>query len=251
MLLNILQELGFNPKEQQVMACLISNPPMPASLVAKRTRLKRPTAYSIIEHLIEQGLVIRQRKDQVSFFTSVSPELISGILESRAKNKYQNFIQSTKELNQLLSQKQRNDFDLSGFRIEVLKSYDAIYDQVFRVLTSGDFDGIFNPQKVFHSLSEKRTIKKFLEQTTNSKAKIREIIVRGKEACWYKEQIVNPNHLIKEIDQDEQVLSDLIITDKFVIISHYQEPDAVAIKINHPEFLITQKSIFNLLWERL
>ena len=250
MLLRILENFDFSPNEQKILACLITGSSLSASVIAKRSGLKRPTCYLALEQLIESGFVTRKKRGGVAQFSMISQELLYTLLESRAQRRMENVIDGCQELRSFLANQQKS-VAISGFEIETLRSYDAVYEQLFNVLTSGDYDAIFNPDIVCHTAASKKIMRSLLLTTSKSKPHIREIIVQGKEADWYKKNINNPNHVTKEISTSSKIMSDMILTDDFIIVSHYIPPDDLAIKIRHQAFLQTQKTLFEMVWQSL
>lgn len=245
-----LEQMGFKHNEQAILACLLDGSVLSASQLAKSTKIKRPTVYPTLENLINLGLIVRQAKARHTSFAIVNKEIFFKLIENRVKEQAIKTSDACNELKGLLKQ-QANSIDLSGFVIETLKSLDAIYEQLSSVLVAGNYDAIFNPQLVCNDKYSKKIIQNFLAETSRTKPKIREIVVSGKEAVWYKSNINNKNHLVKTIGTNFKILSDVIITDDSVIISHYNSPDDVAIRIKHAGYVQTNKAIFNMLWNQV
>lgn len=250
MLKQTLSDLNFSINEQKIIECLSFGTTLSASVIAKHCNIKRPTTYLAIENLIENGYVNRIKKGYTSLFSLIDADLLTTLLENRAERNYSKTKNACVDLKKYLA-KNNLPKKSNKFEIQTIQSEDAVYEQLLNVISQNNFDGIFNPQVLFKTLENKSKIKSFLEQTEIKKTKIREILVSGKETDWYIKKINNPNHICKIITKEVSIESDTIITDDFVIISHYSKADDVAIKITHQAYVLSQKNIFNLLWNLL
>lgn len=252
MLSNLLSNCGLNHTEQTVFLHLLQNGPSIASVIAKRTKLKRPTVYAVINNLIQYGLVILEERNRTSFFSSVSPSLIPQIIENRARYAFDEVKIATQLLSKELEELgQTETAAIAGYKIIALDSLSAVYAQLEDALTGGDFDSIFNPQKAFISEKSRQIVLKYLEKTSITQPHIREIAVAGKWTDWYKKHINNPNEVLKEIAGDIKLSSDMIFMKDSIVLTHYEPNNENSIKIIHKEFYQSMRSIFELLWEKL
>ena len=250
-LLDLLDICGFSERERQVLSYLLGTSSSTASLIARRTGLKRPTVYSVLEALIDLGLVQRSKHENVATFSAASRELIPELIESRAKAHYTEVQSAAKDISNYLQELPHPiTRDIAGFAISTLESAESVYLQLHGSITSGDYSAVFNPQVV--AVKEgKQIIAQFLRETARSKPHIREIIVAGQEANWYKRHIANKNHKVKELPKSAKILTDMILLNDSVILSHYGSQDESAVKITQPLFYETMLTMFEELWERL
>lgn len=77
-----LSALGLNASEAHVYLALVETGRISASALAKRCRLPRSTVYSILETLVERGLISQQLSDRVTLFAPHQPESILRMLEA-------------------------------------------------------------------------------------------------------------------------------------------------------------------------
>ena len=69
----MLEKLGFTEKEAQVYMILLElNEALP-STIARKSNLKRPTVYSILEKLQKKGFASHIKRDRLVYFRSISP----------------------------------------------------------------------------------------------------------------------------------------------------------------------------------
>ena len=85
MLKNILQKIGLSDKDAEVYLACLELGTQPASVIAKKAGLKRPTTYLILEGLLKKGLVSEYTGSSVKYFTSVSPEYLLNFVEKQKR----------------------------------------------------------------------------------------------------------------------------------------------------------------------
>jgi len=75
--------MGLNPPEIAVYLALLELGPQPASVVSKKTGLKRGHTYNVLAELTEKGIVQEYEKGKVKRFTGCPPESLLTILNRR------------------------------------------------------------------------------------------------------------------------------------------------------------------------
>ncbi len=73
-LIEQLKGLNFTEKEARVYLTLLELGPSTPYKIAKRARLKRPTAYVITEELVEKGLILQVTGEKNKIYIACSPE---------------------------------------------------------------------------------------------------------------------------------------------------------------------------------
>jgi len=81
-----LKSLNLTDKEARVYLALLELGPSTPYRIAKRARLKRPTAYVIAEELAEKGLVIQVTGEKNKMYMARSPETYFEEAESKLQN---------------------------------------------------------------------------------------------------------------------------------------------------------------------
>lgn len=76
MLTTSLQHLGYSEKESRVYLALLELGTSPASTIARFIRENRVTIYSILKLLVKKGIVLESRKNTVSVYTALNPEIL-------------------------------------------------------------------------------------------------------------------------------------------------------------------------------
>jgi sugar-specific transcriptional regulator TrmB len=251
MIQNLLSTCGLNETEKLIFLHLIERGQSIASIISKQTNLKRPTVYAILDNLLRIGIITKQRKDGVTYFSPISTEMIPRIFENKAKNSYEDIRTASSLLTRELQKIQKKEEQLGGFNFETIESVEAMYIQFKEVIYGGDFAGIFNPQLAVSDNRNQKLVSDWLKNNSVSKPKIREIAVAGPLTEWYKSHIDNPNHLLKEIPADSKIISDMILLNGSVFLFHYEKKKEIGIKIKHKDFYTSMMTIFEMLWKSL
>jgi DNA-binding MarR family transcriptional regulator len=247
-----LKACGLNNSEQKVLLALLKQSPCLASSISKRTGLKRPTVYAVLDSLVEMGLVVKKRHRNATQYTPIPLDTIPQLLENRARRAFNQVQQAVEQIKPALEQfQQQEKVELAGFEISSVESLDAMYLQLEGALLSGDFDAIFNPQMSFALPNMDEVIMKFLKETAQTKSHIREIAVEGPLTEWYQSHIKNPNHQLKIIDSSEHIYSDMIFVNDKVVLIQYDPEHEVGIEIRQKEYYESMKTVFEMLWKRL
>ncbi|MBL7661970.1 hypothetical protein JNK13_04370 [bacterium] len=78
-----LRELGFSANEIQIYLDLLEVGKATAQNLAKRNKLPRTTAYSVLEGLTKRGVVSTEKKGQSSFFIANAPSSLFAMIEDQ------------------------------------------------------------------------------------------------------------------------------------------------------------------------
>ena len=85
MLKTLLQKIGLSEKDSEVYLACLELGTQPASVIARKAGLKRPTTYLILEELLKKGLVSEYTGSNVKFFTAVSPDYLLNYIEKQRR----------------------------------------------------------------------------------------------------------------------------------------------------------------------
>lgn len=93
-MIEILEQYGFSEKEAKVYMAGLELGSAPASSIARCSGENRATVYSVIRELIKKWYMAELMRNDISFFSVTSPELLAAQLET----KYKSFQQRLPEL---------------------------------------------------------------------------------------------------------------------------------------------------------
>lgn len=248
MLQNLLATCGFNDTEQKILLRLSSHGESIASLIAKQVGVKRTTVYAALESLSHYGVVGKQQRKTVTYFSMVPPEMFARIVDRHAKETFEELHETSQLLAPALRQITKPKLDFGVFSITTFESIEAVYAQLEDALLGGDFYSIFNPQLALQG-KFKPLVQSFLEHTSKTKPKIREIVVPGPLADWYLSHIKNPRHDVRVLSKNSAIFSDIILVKGSVILNHYDPAQETCIKITEKNFYRSMQTVFEELWE--
>ncbi len=83
--LKALAGFGLSDPELRLYVTLLELGPQPASVLAKKTGLKRGHTYNMLGLLIGKGIVQEFERDDVKYFTCCPPSVLISLLENRAE----------------------------------------------------------------------------------------------------------------------------------------------------------------------
>ena len=249
MLDELLHNCGMTRSERQVLLELIHLGSATAAPLAKRLEMKRSTLYGILDSLVTLGLVTKERSGSATRFSAISTDLIPEVLENHAQRKYE-AVQSAARLLPTYFQEiaSSTEHNIGGFEITRIDSVELVYTELEQTILSGDFCAIFNPQTACVGRA-REVMLRFLKKASVSKPHIREIAVSGPATEWYKDNISNKNHLVKELPAATDLLSDIILSNGLAFITHYEPKQEKSIKIVHPVFFRSMMVVFDKLWD--
>jgi predicted transcriptional regulator len=243
-----LSTFGFTENEQAVLVHLLTQGPASALELSRATQIKRPTTYLALESLTQAGLVTKKMVGRGMLFESIPREFFARSLMERARTTLRAQEQSAEELSHMLANLQpQSSNEVGGLVVESLASERGLYREMYQNLLRGDYKGIFNPQLAVTSRS-KPLLLDFLKQTSLIKPHIREIAVAGPMCDWYRAQIRNPNHKFRTLPASTNYITDLILTDGYVILLDYSPHSRAAVKIRQPNLYASFSALFDRLW---
>ena len=250
-LTNLLSEGGFSEKEAEVLKELLKTPQLAAGAVAMRTKIKRPTVYAILNNLVSRGLINRVVRGGKTYFEAIPPDTFCEVVGERARREYEQKSDAMLGLKHLVDSLAKDSQQKAGgYTIKTLDNPELVFKKVGEVLEGGDFCSIYNPQVVLVG-EPKEVVKEFFRKTSVTQPHIREVVVKGKMADWYSENIKNPNHKIKYVSTDTDIASDIFINQSSVLLVDYTDGAQHGISIEQSQFVRTMQAVFELMWGML
>ncbi len=233
-----LMSQGLNEKEAIIFLTLLELNEAQPSIIAKRSGLKRPTTYTVLEQLQKKGLVSRASKKGQTFYRSVSPRTF---IEEQ-KRKFENLESRLPEL-LVLHKKYESTPQMSIF--EGKKGLIQIMEDTLS--TSTELLCWANIQVAVHTVLEDY-YPIYIEKKVKNKVFLKGIFPYEKGALEFKKKglkELRKVHLIpKEKCPFENEIN--IYDDKVAIISHQ---DKIGVIIQNQSIADTQRAIFNFAFE--
>lgn len=103
MLEKILEKLGLSEKESKVYLATLELAQDSVQNIAKKAGVNRPTAYFVLEHLMELGLVSTLEHGKKTLFVAENPKELESLLENEKQEIENRKIELKESMNQLLA----------------------------------------------------------------------------------------------------------------------------------------------------
>lgn len=247
----LLESCGLNKTERSILLFLLKRGKSTAGLISKRTNIKRTTVYSALANLETMGLVGRNSEGNATLFTAIEADTIPNIFINRAKHQLEKVTQASLLLETCLKQfDTSHNHKIAGYEISTFESEDAVFNYIEGVLVKGNYRGIFNPQTAFIDRGKDVALK-CLEATAVTQPPIKEIAIKGKLCKWWKARIDNPNHIVKEISGNQNLVTDILLFDQKILLTNYSKSCTMGILIKHDDYYEFMTAIFDTFWEMI
>ena len=236
-----LKTLGFNAKEIAVYLALLEFGAQPASILAKKTNLPRPTVLFLCDHLLRRGILRKIQKGRTQIFHADPEDL------HRAKTG--ELIRNQEALDQAMKliKEFKNPFTSSP-KIQLSEGIEGCKTAYLQLLESQteilEFAAHQDLEKMgidfMDSFIEKRTQKKVFIKTITQRNSVHEAYQKkDKEQC--REQ-----HMFSPTE-GAFYSSIAIFEDKVLLLNLYQDPFAILIQSN--QVAETLKLAHRLAWK--
>lgn len=253
MLKTLLQKIGLSEKDSQVYLACLELGTQPASVIARKAGLKRPTTYLILEELLKKGLASEYTGSNVKYFTAVSPEYLLNYIEKQRRE----LTSHQRELEQFLPQfiSLSNPYSLSP-KVRFYEGMAGIEKVMNDTLTSTEKLRCYSTMDAWFARPDtKEYIMWYAKQRVEKKISINSINTDTSISRKYIEEdypIANTNRELSHfrwLPKDIQVFSNEInIYDNKVSIACLGKNELLGIIIESESIAQTQKSIFEVAW---
>jgi len=86
MLNEVLENIGFSAKEISVYSALVELGPQPVSVIARKAKLNRSTAYVVLESLLKRGVISKFTRSDIQHFAATNPESLLDYVDRAKQN---------------------------------------------------------------------------------------------------------------------------------------------------------------------
>lgn len=253
MLEELLTEIGLSDKESKMYLTNLRYGTQPTSILAKRAGYNRGTGYVILHSLLTKGLVTKETKKGVQYFSPVHPSQLVHYLEHRKqtieshKEKIQSALGSFEAIANPYTTKPKFEFyeGIEGARAALDATLDAEENELRSFLSIGDIIE-FLGMEYFDDYTSKRVAagKKLLAIRAQEKDKM--AFKNYPESKRYVSN-QNENREVRYTDEELAFPMTMYIFDaKIIIISSKEE--SFGLIIESKELAEMQKRLFHLVW---
>jgi HTH-type transcriptional regulator, sugar sensing transcriptional regulator len=236
----ILEQLGLdNKKADAYLACLEMGGAT-AYLIAKKTGLKRPTVYDIMNQLMKDGLVYKSIKGKIKYFSPADPE----VLVKKLKEKETLAKEILPQLQNLYNSPQAKPFIRYFEGKEGIKE---MYEDSLRSLKKGDEILAYVGEDTLQNMPE--YAENYINRRVEKNIRLRGIYKKTPEIMKYMQNNQAQLRETKILDEKYFTVSNEtnIYKNKVAIASFGTEMFGMIIESE--EIARSQKAIFELAWK--
>jgi len=232
-----LLHIGLNEKEIQIYLSLLELGSSTVLAIAKRSGIKRPTAYLVLQSLVEKGFASRIVKGKKTFFAPQHPKKL--ITESELR---------LKELQEIVPQLEvmfRKRKERPRIRIfEGKEELDRAYDELFVVKGKILFMGTLKlSMEIFPKTFRRQDLVQLSSEFT-----IREILDESKESLEYANKVKGQYHEVRFIPKKLLPFeADIGIFGNHTLITSVKK-EYFTIDIESKEIARAFRTIFEMMW---
>ena len=249
---DIFSRLGCSDTQSKLYLMLLENGPSIASMLAKRTRIKRVTVYGALEGLMEKGLVETYQRNKVHYFQAVDPEVIAEKCDQlfQVERSFHKRAQEVvKELKKLQQSCHPHIMDLKG----IVQYYEG--DEAVKTLIQ---ETLQFPEKMqyciglsgYHVLQMEGDWKRYIHSRLKTGMKVKSLQLDSEEAREYQSRDkseLRETRLIqhKKFPQEGELN---IIGDKIILYTS-EAGEATGVKIRNKKIANILKQLFEIAWD--
>lgn len=235
---NIIENIGLTEKESAIyIACLkLGNGKV--GEIASLAKVNRVTCYTVLEKLIQKGLVIETIDSGIKKFEAVSPQLIYDELQAKTKN-FKSILSELKKIHRTVSHPTIRYFEgIQGVKI----IYEDTLNSNSEILS---FANSAELRKHWPNYDQE-----YVLERVKKKIYLRGIAIDDEVGQQVKKEDKLFHRKIKLIPAKEfQTKSEINIYDNKVAYTSFN-PKPMGIIIEDKNFADTQKSIFEMIWHQ-
>ena len=246
-----LSAIGLSDPEIAVYLALLELGPQPASVVAKRAKLKRGHTYNVLEDLTKKGIVQEFEKEKIKRFAGCPPESLLTILNRREEEVQHQKQQLTEVLTDL--EKMRNpaaaQAKIRFFQgpAGVKQMYeDTIREQSKPIHAFVDFAHCFPGE---HNLELNEWMWRYTQRRADRDVEYRGIAVKSDVSDMAYERREREKRTLKMLEDMEMPVEINIYENKVAIVS--SSMDMVGLMIEDEPTATALRSIHQAMWKLL
>jgi len=237
-----LQNIGLNEKQAKIYLACLELGPSSVGEIAKKAGIKRTSAYTIIESLLEQGLISKFQDKKGGKFIAEKPEKLIEKLK-----------QQQKTLESVLPQLQAIT-NQGGIKPEVRfyqgkQGIISVYQDTLSCNQNQEILSLGSAEDIYNLLPD--YIPEYLKKRIKNKIKMRAIVqdsLKARQHAKHDKQELRQTKLVPAHIFNLTIEKN-IYADKTALMSFRNFPMGIIMK--SPQIAKSEKAIFELLWNLL
>ncbi len=243
-LIQELKKLNLTEKEARVYLALLELGPSTPYKIAKKSHLKRPTAYVIAEELVEKGLIVQMTGEKQKLYIARSPESYVEDVEARIK-------EAKKIVPELLALQRKKSDKPNILYFEGVEGLRQAYDYKLKDFKDKEIVGFFARAAGLDNDLQEAVFLPWNEKKIEYNIKVRGFTMDDPKLVPYKKFFDAKVGAIEAKFLPESIYSADCSFESFewgvrIVIMHSKQ----AIIIESGEVALAVKQIFELLWKK-
>lgn len=236
-----LAKIGLTDKEASVYSAALELGPSGALQIARRTGLKRPTVYVILDQLKNRGLIEIQLHGLKQKFAAADPDQFDAIIREQ-KKRFDSILPDMLALYKLRGSKSQIKY------YEGQEGIKTVYEQLLREIRTGDPYYVMSDQDSWQKNFDVQWLENWIERRARKKLDARIILPDSERNRFVKKMDMAWNEKTRLIPRP--LNTDIVIYPSRYIINSLTAPVG-SVVIENSEVIATQLELFKFTWESL
>jgi sugar-specific transcriptional regulator TrmB len=238
-LVSVFIQLGLSESESSVYAASLALGPATAIELAEKSDIKRTTVYTVVDSLLNKGLMTVEIKGLKRKFVAEHPSQLETVLESR-----KDLLSNTLKRYESVFAKRKGDSSIRYY--QGLVGMKTAYTDLLRQLRPKDFYYAISNHKQWYG-TDPKFFQSFIEERIPLRITTKLLLVDSKETREMKRFERNFEQNIKLLPPTIPLTTTSIVTPRRVMIHQLVQPIMVIV-IENQNIIQMQKETFDLLW---
>jgi sugar-specific transcriptional regulator TrmB len=249
------QTLGFNQSEVKMFLAAAEIGKAPASLIAKRAGVRRPTGYAALENLVQKGIVSIEQESGVRLYIANSPDALKRLILEE-NDQLEKHAKSRLEAAEQLAESLRPIFKSTNYSIPKLQFFDGkanvesmLYEYCFQWSESiENYDRIWWGYQDVHFVQSYRKWLDYYWPKMHPDERIKLLTFKDPTEIKLKGKI--PRREIRFAPAKAKFSSTIWVLGDFVVTIMTRQTPHYAFQLRDSVFAANQRQIFQMLWTK-
>ncbi|USN59114.1 MAG: helix-turn-helix domain-containing protein [Candidatus Peribacteria bacterium] len=252
MLQTFFDSLGFNEKEVSIYMYLLSHGPQVASTIAKKVDIKRSSIYTMLQSMVDRGLLVDYNKNKLTYFKGVEPEDITLLCERKEqelKKLKKNSMKIQLDLEKLKENQVQEQFDLAG-KITYYEGIDAVTTLIEETIQEKGKEQLCFGLNEYHSKIHPEDWSNYTQKRVDNKISVKSIQPDTEAAKAYASRDAKELRTTKLVpNEDYPANCEINIMGDMIALFTTKGKKPSGMKMKNKYMADTLRSLFLLAWD--
>ncbi len=240
--ISTLKEFGLSDNEAKVYISMLLLGPSSVLPISRDTGIRRTTVYTVIEALMNKGLITIETRGFKRLYQAADPRALSSIFESKKKN-LESIIPELSTFHEV------GGVESTIRTYEGLASVKRLYQDILHSFKAKDFCYAVSDTDKFIE-KDPQFFTKYIEDRAKLGIDLKLIVRDSPSARERKKFARNYGAQIRLLPANTQVVATFTVT-KDIFMTQTFEGRLLAFATNNKKFISLQKSLFEVMWNSL